>query len=113
MIITKQLEVLDRFGRSTLVVLTTNYISEDYLNHLHIIEKAFNNFNFQPLDKKLTDIQDNNSTMKEKVVKQLKFFKYWNVAGKSEKSDTSVNKDNENVTASQFYFPEFANKLRY
>ena len=113
MIITKQLEVLDRFGRSTLVVLTTNYISEDYLNHLHIIEKAFNNFNFQPLDKKLTDIQDNKSTVKEKVVKQLKFFKYWNVAGKNEKSDTSVNKDNENVTANQFYFPKFANKLRY
>ena len=50
--------------------------------------------------------------MKEKLVQQSKFFKYWNVAGKNEESDTSVNKDDENVTANQFYFPEFANKLR-
>ena len=50
--------------------------------------------------------------MKEKLVQQSKFFKYWNVAGKNEESDTSVNKNDENVTANQFYFPEFANKLR-
>ena len=75
---TKQFEVLDRLGRSALVVLTTKYISKDYLNHLHIVEKAMNNFNFEPLDEKLTDedeidshkpdIQDNKSTMEEKLV---------------------------------------------
>ena len=49
--------------------------------------------------------------MEEKLVQQSKFFKYWNVAGKNEESDTSINKNDENVTANQFYFPEFANKL--
>ena len=52
---TKQFEILDRLGRSTLVVLTTKYISKDYLNHLHIVEKAINNSNFEPLEEKLTD----------------------------------------------------------
>ena len=47
--------------------------------------------------------------MKEKLVQQSKFFKYWNVAGKNEESDTSVNKDDENVTANQFYSPELRN----
>ena len=50
LIMSKQFEILDRLGRSTLVVLTTKYISKDYLNHLHIVEKATNNFNFEPLD---------------------------------------------------------------
>ena len=52
--------------------------------------------------------------MEEKLVlvKQSKFFKYWNVAGKNEESDTSVNKNDENVAANQFYFPEFNNKSR-
>ena len=122
MIMTKQFEVLDRLGRSTLAVLTTKYISKDYLNHLPIAEKVIHNFNFEPLDEKLTyedeidfhkpDIQDNKNTVEEKLVQQSNFFKYWNVAGRNEKSDTSVNKDDENVTASQFYLPEFANKLR-
>ena len=89
----KQFEILDRLGRSTLAVLTTKYISKDYLNHFHIVEKSINNFNFEPLDEKLTDedeidfhkpdIQDNKSTVKEKLVQQSKFFKYWNVAGKN------------------------------
>ena len=52
---TKQFEILDRLGRSTLVVLTTKYISKDYLNHLHIVEKAINKFNFEPLDEQLRD----------------------------------------------------------
>ena len=118
----KQFEILDRLGRSTLVVLTTKYISKDYLNHFHIVEKSINNFNFEPLDEKLTDedeidfhkpdIQDNKSTVEEKLVQQSKFFKYWNVAGKNEESGTSVKKNDEKVTANQFYFPEFANKLR-
>ena len=55
LIMTKQFEILDRLGRSTLVVLTTKYISKDYLNHLHIVEKAINNFNFEPLHEQLTD----------------------------------------------------------
>ena len=86
LIMTKQFEILDRLGRSTLVVLTTKYISKDYLNHLHIVEKAINNFNFEPLDEKLTDkdeidfhkpdTQDNKSTVEEKLVQQSKFFKY-------------------------------------
>ena len=120
---TKQFEILDRLERSTLVVLTTKYISKDYLNHLYMVEKAMHNFNFEPVDEKLTDkeeidfhkpdTQDNKSTVqKEKLVQQSKFFKYWNVAGKNEESDASVNKNDENVTANQFYFPEFANKLR-
>ena len=50
--------------------------------------------------------------MEEKLVQQSKFFKYWNVAGKNEESDTSVKKNDENVTENQFYFPESANKLR-
>ena len=50
--------------------------------------------------------------MEEKLVQQSKRFKYWNVAGRNEASDTSVIKDDENVTANQFYFSEFANKLR-
>ena len=119
---TKQFEILDKLGRSTLVVLTTKYISKDYLNHLHIVEKAISNFNFDPLDEKLADedqidfhkpdIQDSISTVEEKLVQQSNYFKYWNVAGKNEESDTSVNKNDENVTANQFYFPEFASKLR-
>ena len=122
LIMMKQFEILDRLGRSTLVVLTTKYISKDYLNHLHTVEKAINNFNFEPLDEKLTDedeidfhkpdIQDNISTVEEKLVQQSKFFKYWNVAEKNEESDASINKNDEYVTANQFYFPEFANKLR-
>ena len=55
LIMTKQFEILDRLGRSTLVVLTTKYISKDYLNHFHIVEKAINNFNFEPLHEQLTD----------------------------------------------------------
>ena len=50
--------------------------------------------------------------MEEKLKQQSKFFTYWNVAGKNEESDASVNKNDENVTANQFYYPEFANKLR-
>ena len=50
--------------------------------------------------------------MEEKLIQQSEFFKYLYVAGKIEESDTSVNKNDENVTANQFYFPEFANKLR-
>ena len=46
------------------------------------------------------------------LVEQSNFFKFWNVAGKNEESDTSVNKNDENVTANQFYFPEFNNKSR-
>ena len=107
-----------------MVVLTTKYISKDYLNHLHIVEKAITNFNCEPLDEKWTDedktdfhkpdIQDSKSTVEEKLVlvQQSKFFKYWNVVGKNEESDTSVNKNDENVTANQFYFPEFHNKSR-
>ena len=82
----KQFEVLDRLGRSTLVVLTTKYVSKDYLNHLHIAKKAINSFNIKPLDEKLTDedeidfhkpdIQDNKSTVKEKLVQQSKIFNY-------------------------------------
>ena len=78
-----------QIGRSILVVLTTNYISKDYLNHLHIVEKAVNNFHFEPLDEKLIDedktdfhepdIQDNKSSVKEKLEQQSKFFNYWNV----------------------------------
>ena len=122
LIMTKQFEILDRLEKSTLVVLTTKYISKDYLNHLHTVEKAINNFNFEPLDEKLTDkdeidfhkpdTQDNKSTVEEKLVQQSKFFKYWNVAEKNEESDASINKNDEYVTANQFYFPEFANKLR-
>ena len=122
LIMTKQFEILERLGRSTLVVLTTRYISKGYLNHLHIVEKAINNFNFEPLEEKLaekdetdfqnTDIQDNKSTVEEKLKQQSKFCKYWNVAEKNEESDTSVNKNDENITANQFYYPEFANKLR-
>ena len=55
LIMTKQFEILDTLGRSTLVVLTTKYISKDYLNHFHIVEKAINNFNFEPLHEQLTD----------------------------------------------------------
>ena len=122
LIMSKQFEILDRLGRSTLVVLTTKYISKDYLNHLHIVEKAINKFNFEPLDEQLSDkdeidfhkpdIQNNKSTVEEKLVQQSKFFKYWNVAEKNEESDASINKNDEYVTANQFYFPEFANKLR-
>ena len=75
----------------------------------------------EPLDEKLTgedeidfykpDIQENISTVEENLVQQSNFFKYWNVAG-NEESDASVNKNDENVSANQFYFPEFANKLR-
>ena len=50
LIMSKQFEILDRLGRSTLVVLTTKYISKDYLNHLHIVEKTINNFKFETLD---------------------------------------------------------------
>ena len=50
--------------------------------------------------------------MEEKLKQQSKIFTYWNVAGKNEESDTSVNKNDENVTANQFYYPEFAKKLR-
>ena len=57
MIMTKQFEVLDRLGRSTLVVLTTKYISKDYLNHLHIAEKAINNLIFINLISKTTKVQ--------------------------------------------------------
>ena len=112
LIMTKQFEILERLGRSTLVVLTTRYISKDYLNHLHIVEKAINNFNFEPLEEKLADkdetdfqnadIQDNKSTVEEKLKQQSKFCKYWNVAEKNEESDTSVNKNDENITANQF-----------
>ena len=119
LIMSKQFEILDRLGNLTLVVLTTKYISKDYL---HIVEKAINNFNFEHLDEKLTDedetdfhkpdIQDNIRTVEKKLVQQSKFFKYWNVAEKNEESDASVNKNDEKVTANQFYFPEFANKLR-
>ena len=97
LIMSKQFEMLDRLGRLTLVVLTTKYISKGYLNHLHIVEKALNNFNFEHLDEILTDedetdfhkpdIQDNIRTVEEKLVQQSKFFKYWNVAEKNEKSD--------------------------
>ena len=55
LIMTKQFEILDRLWRSTLVVSTTKYISKDCLNYLHIVEKAINNFNLEPLDLKLTD----------------------------------------------------------
>ena len=85
MIMTKESEVFDRLERSTAVVLTTKFISKDYLSHLHIVEKAINNFDLEPLDKKLTDedeiyfhksdIQDNKSTEEEKLVQQLRFFK--------------------------------------
>ena len=59
-----------------------------------------------------SDIQDNKSTEEEKLVQQLRFFKNWDIAWRKEESDTSVNKDYEKVTANQFYFPEFAKKLR-
>ena len=85
----KLIRAIKRFTENavfTLVVLTTKYISEDYLNHLHIVEKAMNNFYFKPLNEQLTDedeidfhkpdIQDNKSTVEEKLVQQLKFFKY-------------------------------------
>ena len=44
MIMTKESEVFGRLERSTAVVLTTKYISKDYLSHLQIVEKAINNF---------------------------------------------------------------------
>ena len=44
--------------------------------------------------------------MEEKLVQQSNFFKYWNVAGRNEEIDTSVNKDDENITENQLYFPE-------
>ena len=50
--------------------------------------------------------------MEEKLLQQTKFFEYWNVGGENEESDASVNKNDENVTANQFYFPEYTNKLR-
>ena len=80
MIMTKHFEVLERLGRSTLVVFTTKYISKDYLNHLHIVEKAINNLKFKTLDRKLKneeeincckpDIQDNNSLKGEKLLQE-------------------------------------------
>ena len=97
---TKQFEILDRLKRSTLVVLTTKYISKGYLNHLHIVENAITNFNFEPLDEKLTDedeiefhkpdIQDNISIVEEKLVQQSKFVKHWNVTEKNEECDASI-----------------------
>ena len=57
MIMTKQFEALDRLGRSTLVVLTTKYISKDYLNHLHMIEKVISNLIFVNLISKTTKVQ--------------------------------------------------------
>ena len=55
------------------------------------------------------DIQDNKNIVEEKLVQQSKFIKYSNVTGRSDESDTSVNKDDENVTANQFYSPELRN----
>ena len=48
MIMTKESGVFDILERSTAVVLTTKYISKDYLSHLHIVEKAINNFDLEP-----------------------------------------------------------------
>ena len=55
------------------------------------------------------DTQDSKNTAEVKLVQQSNFFRYWNVAGRNEESDTSVNKNDENVTANQFYFPELTN----
>ena len=55
------------------------------------------------------DTQDSKNTAEVKLAQQSNFFKYWNVAGRNEESDTSVNKNDENVTANQFYFPELTN----
>ena len=55
------------------------------------------------------DTQDSKNTAEVKLVQQSNFFKYWNVAERNEESDTSVNKNDENVTANQFYFPELTN----
>ena len=119
MIMTKQSEILGRLNKSTLVVLTSKYNPKDYLNHLYIVEKAINSFSFESLEEKLmdedeigfckSDIQDNKNIVEEKLVQQSKFIKYSNVTGRSDESDTSVNKDNENVTANQFYSPELRN----
>ena len=86
------------------------------------MKKLLTTLTLKLLDEKLTDedeidfhkpdIQDNKSIVKEKLVRQSKFLKYSNVAGRNEESDTSVNKDDENVIANQFYCPEFAKKLR-
>ena len=86
------------------------------------MKKLLTTLTLNLLDEKLTDedeidfhkpdIQDNKSIVKEKLVRQSKFLKYSNVAGRNEESDTSVNKDDENVIANQFYCPEFAKKLR-
>ena len=55
------------------------------------------------------DTQDSKNTAEVKLVQQSNSFKYWNVAERNEDSDTSVNKNDENVTANQFYFPELTN----
>ena len=46
-----------------------------------------------------SDTQHSKNTVEVKLVQQSNFFKYWNVAGRNEESDTCVNKDDENVTA--------------
>ena len=60
-------------------------------------------------------ISKTKSTVEEKLVQQSKFFKSWNVAGKGIQVKKGIQvqlKNDGNVTTNQFYFPEFANKLR-
>ena len=77
MIMTKPFEVLDRLGNKALIALTTKHISKDYLNHLHIVEKAIRNFNFKLLDEKLKEEDETDFQKPDILEKKAQWKKSW------------------------------------